>query len=154
MLVLIKTNFAVALGFIGSFLLISLATTYFFELWPNHGKSNTIFIYVGDIFLTTRFLFILLRFPSSLGKMGIVLYISGTILNNVALVFNGFKMPVDIRDPRDAWFALELSSSFTHCHLAEKTKFKYLCDKFRGNNSMYSLGDILILLGIYLVALS
>ena len=86
------------------------------------------------------------------------LFFLGTLLNFIAIAFNGFKMPVYIPESAANSQAtivfLESGLDLIHSLMTDSTRFKILCDIITIPPpypfvKTISLGDILLLLGIF-----
>lgn len=86
-------------------------------------------------------------------------FLPGTLLNFIAIVSNGFKMPVYINESIQNSMAtkqyLESGMDLIHSLMTESTRFKYLCDIITlpppyPFAKTISIGDILLLCGIFL----
>jgi len=82
----------------------------------------------------------------------------GSFLNFIVIVANGARMPVSIANLAAHDQAREiarLSTSINHCLLTDDTRIPFLSDLFTWRflrSSMFSIGDVLICLGIsYLI---
>ena len=83
----------------------------------------------------------------------------GGWMNMLALLFNGFKMPVMISDQLRESVVSKIKKSLeenkeTHTEFTSETRFKFLVDRYCIRSSVFSLGDIFLTIGIILVIIT
>jgi len=81
----------------------------------------------------------------------LLLIFLGGALNILAMAANNWKMPVLIKNSREKALILPQSE---HTVLIKTTKLKCLCDQYRFNDKVYSIGDAIIYLGFGLFLIS
>lgn len=70
----------------------------------------------------------------------------GKLLNILAVAANSWKMPVLVKN---RFIKEGLERSDMHTKLTKKTKLKCLCDIYYGTISVFSIGDVLLKIGVW-----
>lgn len=79
---------------------------------------------------------------------GIVFVFLGGFLNFIVSFANDYKMPVMVRGERGR---LNIAASVVHCEMTENTRFKWLGDRIYFFRSSWSIGDLLLFGGFFLL---
>lgn len=127
------------------FIFIEVIASNAKECVSNYFSCNQTFINFSRKFFSSInvCVLVLLITESLLGIAGFVILITGFVLNYLAVVSNKLRMPITRERP------LTFESSFTHAHINEQTRFKFLCDIYQSPYEAFSIGDVLIVLGMF-----
>ncbi|NTW05321.1 MAG: DUF5317 domain-containing protein [Peptococcaceae bacterium] len=124
---------------------IGIQIVIFNPIWESYagGYSLTNIFYVASIVFLLYF--IIINYKVS----GLIIYGSGVVANGAAIIANGGYMPSSVE-------ALEKinsgAASYNIVPITNETNLRYLCDIFYlPYVNVYSVGDILIAIGIFLV---
>lgn len=131
---------------------IKVAAQFLFKKYPNSTLLSVLsvnwILYIALLYVS------ILNIKSSYG----MLFFMGTLFNFIAIIANGFKMPVYIDETllnADVQKIILLSGKdLIHSLLTENTKFKFLCDIITLRPpypfpKTISVGDIFLLSGIF-----
>lgn len=131
---------------------IEITAQFLFKRFPGSSLlkflSLSWLIYFAIFYVTAR----------NISKSYMMLFFIGTLLNFIAIVSNGFKMPVLVSDILGDVEAkklyLQTGQDLIHSLLTEETKFKFLCDIITipspyPFSKTISIGDVFLLAGIF-----
>lgn len=131
---------------------IEITAQFLFKRFPNNSLlkylSLSWLIYFAIFYVAAR----------NISKSYMMLFFIGTLLNFIAIVSNGFKMPVLVSeilgDVEAKKLYLQTGQDLIHSLLTDKTKFKFLCDIITIPSPYpfpitISIGDVFLLAGIF-----
>lgn len=131
---------------------IEITAQFLFKRFPGSSLlkflSLSWLIYFAIFYVTAR----------NISKSYMMLFFIGTLLNFIAIVSNGFKMPVFVSDILGDVEAkklyLQTGQDLIHSLLTEETKFKFLCDIITIPSPYpfpitISAGDVSLLAGVF-----
>jgi hypothetical protein len=131
---------------------IEITAQFFFKKFPGSNLlkflSLSWLIYFAVFYVAAR----------NISKSYMMLFFIGTLLNFIAIVSNGFKMPVLVSeilgDTEAKKIYLQTGKDLIHSLLTDKTKFKFLCDIITIPSPYpypitISAGDVFLLAGVF-----
>lgn len=136
------------------FIAIMLQVIIFNSIWE---KYQGLKIYTNEIFIISMVI-LLIFFLANIKIRGIIAILSGTFSNTVAILANGGYMPADpalLKNILSNEEIVQMEAGFSNYHsilISEQTKLKYLCDIiYVPNINVYSIGDLLIVVGAFII---